>query len=107
MEVVQTTTLVIQIIGGILTLLTAVAVMTGKLFSIKTHTRVMLDKQAERISHLENENSENKRTHALLLKCNMAIIDGLKRGKINGELKDVEDEINKKIFEHIGGNTKQ
>lgn len=104
---VQFVGLAIQILGGFVTLITAIAVVTGKVFSIKTHTRIMLDKQAERISHLEGENSENKRTHALLLKCSMAIIDGLKRGKINGELKDVEDEINKKIFEHIGGTTKQ
>jgi hypothetical protein len=106
MDGIQAVYLVIQILSGIITFITVIAVVTGKAFFIKTHTRVMLDKQEERIVQLERESSENKHTHALLLKCSMVIIEGMKRGKMNGDLDDVEEEINNNIYAQIGGNRK-
>ena len=106
MDEVQAWYLAIQVLGGIITLVTAVAVVTGKVFFIKTHTRVLLDKQEERVAKLESNASESKHTHALLLKCNMVIIEGMKRGKMNGDIDGVKDEIQNKIFDQLGGNTK-
>jgi hypothetical protein len=61
-------------------------------FSVKTKSQVTLEKVCERVDQLE-------KSKPLELKCLLAILLALKRGKVNGECDEALDELNKYFCE--------
>jgi len=87
---------------AVFTLISLIFAVTGKVFNVKTHTQVALENHESRIEAVETYCEANRRDHAMLFKCQLALIDGIKRGNINGDIDDIREEMTQTIFEHLG-----